>query len=320
LQVVSRGGGIMYFFAAHTMLVHTANGDIPGVIQLPTGWYLPGFTMAGGATPPVAPGGGTPGAVGATGGSGTGVAAGDTGADPTVGGGAQAGGGRGGAAGGMRWHLDIGARSPEEVQKLGIKVGANVGDFVTIPKKYIPLAGHKANARSFDDRVGCAAAISAIWALGPQLPGRDITFVFSWGEELGLFGAAASAKKMAADNHAPDYVFAIDTFVSADSPLESKRFADAILGRGFVVRAVDGSNITPRELSDKVVNICKLNNIPVQYGVTGGGNDGATFLPYGTLDVGMGWPLRYSHSPGEVIDTRDLDALAHILAAVAKSW
>jgi putative aminopeptidase FrvX len=332
LQVVSRGGGTMYFFAAHTVLVHTVKGDLPGVIQLPAGWYLPGFTLAGGAAA-ATPGGATGGAAGA----GRGNAGGNAGtageADQTGGAtDAQAGGGRGGAAGGMRWLVDIGARSKEEASKLGITVGTILnaasaanpntipGDFVTIPKRYIPLAGHKANARSFDDRVGCAAAISAIWALGPQLPGRDVTFIFSWGEELGLLGAAASAKKMAVDNHAPDFVFAIDTFVSSDSPLESKRFADAILGHGFVVRAVDGSNITPRELSDKVVKICELNKIPVQYGVTGGGNDGATFLPYGTLDVGMGWPLRYSHSPGEVIDTRDLDALARILAAVAKGW
>ena len=35
------------------------------------------------------------------------------------------------------------------------------------------------------------------------------------------------AKRLAAQAHAPDYVFAVDTFVSADSPLESKRFADA---------------------------------------------------------------------------------------------
>ncbi|MFZ0819272.1 MAG: M20/M25/M40 family metallo-hydrolase [Candidatus Acidiferrales bacterium] len=330
LQVVSRGGGTMYFFAAHAVLVHTVKGDLPGVIQLPAGWYLPGFTLAGGGAGAAA--GGAGGAGAAAGGRGApagGGAGGEAGGEQEAGG----GGGRGGAAaGGMRWLVDIGARSKEELATLGITVGtilsANTaanpntipGDYVTVPKKYIPLAGHKANARSFDDRVGCAAAISAIWALGPQLPGRDVTFIFSWGEELGLFGAAAAAKKMATDNHAPDYVFAIDTFVSSDSPLESKRFADAILGHGFVVRAVDGSNITPRDLSDKVVKICELNHIPVQYGVTGGGNDGATFLPYGTLDVGMGWPLRYSHSPGEVIDTRDLDALAHVLAAVAKSW
>jgi putative aminopeptidase FrvX len=40
---------------------------------------------------------------------------------------------------------------------------------------------------------------------------------------------------------------------------------------------------------------------------------------YGSLDVALGWPLRYSHSPAEVIDTRDVDSLAHIIAAIAKS-
>jgi putative aminopeptidase FrvX len=69
-----------------------------------------------------------------------------------------------------------------------------------------------------------------------------------------------------------------------------------------------------------VVQIAKSNQIPAQYGVTGGGNDGSMFVPYGATDVGLGWPLRYSHSPGEVIDTRDLDALAHIVAALSKSW
>jgi putative aminopeptidase FrvX len=38
------------------------------------------------------------------------------------------------------------------------------------------------------------------------------------------------------------------------------------------------------------------------------------------VDIPIGWPLRYSHSPGEVIDTRDLDALARIVAAIARAW
>jgi putative aminopeptidase FrvX len=47
--------------------------------------------------------------------------------------------------------------------------------------------------------------------------------------------------------------------------------------------------------------------------VTGGANDGAVFLRYGSVDVALGWPLRYSHSPGEVIDTKGLDALSKIV-------
>src|SRR5262249_17443055 len=67
-------------------------------------------------------------------------------------------------------HVSVGTRSKEETAKLGIKEG----DWVTIPKEYRPLAGTRANARSFDDRVGCAALIAAVRAIGPALIGRDV--------------------------------------------------------------------------------------------------------------------------------------------------
>jgi putative aminopeptidase FrvX len=213
-------------------------------------------------------------------------------------------------------HLYVGTHSAEETQKLGIKVG----DWATIPKKYRPLIGTRANARSFDDRVGCAALIAAVKALGPDLGDRQVTFIWSTEEEVGLKGAAAAAERMAKDGTSPDFVFAIDTFVSSDSPIESKRFADAEIGKGFVIRAVDNSNIAPRQYVDRVVKLAQENKIPVQYGVTGGGNDGAVFVRYGAVDVPLSWPLRYSHSPAEVIDTRDLDALGKIVAVLAKKW
>jgi len=270
LEVESRGGGISEFFAGHVVLVHTARGVRPGVMELPLGWDRPNFEWPRG---------------------------------PQAGEGSPA-------------RVDVGARSAAEAAQLGIQVG----DSITIPKKYRRLVGTRANGRSFDDRVGCAALVAAVWALGANLPGRDVTFVWSTEEEVGLRGAAAAAKALAERGRAPDYVFAVDTFVSADSPLESKRFASAPLGKGFVIRAVDNSNIAPREVVDRLVALARTNQIPVQYGVTGGGNDGATFPRYGSVDVPLGWPLRYSHSPGEVIDTRDLDALARIVAAVARHW
>jgi putative aminopeptidase len=66
--------------------------------------------------------------------------------------------------------VDVGARNPDEVAKLGIKVG----DSITIPKEYRPLLGTRANGRSFDDRVGDAALISAVWALQEGPPGRRL--------------------------------------------------------------------------------------------------------------------------------------------------
>jgi putative aminopeptidase len=211
---------------------------------------------------------------------------------------------------------DVGARSADDAAKMGIRAG----DWVTIPKAYRALYGTRANGRSFDDRVGCAALIGAVWALGQNLKDRDVTFVWSTREELGLVGAGALAKRLAAEHRAPDYVFAVDTFVSSDSPLESQRFADAPLGSGFVIRAVDNSNVVPRDLVERLVAMANQNKIPVQYGVTGGGNDGSAFTRYGSIDVALGWPLRNAHSPAEVIDTRDFDSLTRIITVIARSW
>lgn len=266
VELIEKGGGLPAYYLGHPVLVHSANGMHPGVLELPEGWDKPDFRWPRGRE--------------------------------------------------LSLRMDVGAQNAEEAAQLGIKPG----DFVTIPKQYRKLGGMRASARSFDDRVGCSALISAVWALGQNLNGREVTFIWSTREELGLEGAAAAAQQLAADGHAPDYVFAVDTFVSSDSPLESPRFGDAKLGHGFVVRAVDNSNIVAPELVGKAVSLARGAGIAVQYGVTGGGNDGAAFLLYGSKDVALGWPLRYSHSPAEVIDARDLDALTKIVAAVARSW
>jgi putative aminopeptidase FrvX len=55
-------------------------------------------------------------------------------------------------------------------------------------------------------------------------------------------------------------------------------------------------------------------------GTTNGGNDGSVFGAYGVPDVPIGWPLRYSHSPAETIDLRDVVSLARMIVAVAEQW
>ncbi|HXE74986.1 MAG TPA: M20/M25/M40 family metallo-hydrolase [Candidatus Xenobia bacterium] len=209
-----------------------------------------------------------------------------------------------------------GARTRDWVEQQGVRVG----DSVTVPKKFRKLAGSRVSARSFDDRVGCTALVSALYRIDPAKLDREVVFVWSVREEVGLEGARHFADRAAEEDAPPDFVFAVDTFVSGDSPLESPRFAQARLGEGFVVRAVDNSNVTPRRYVDRVVEIARNNRIPVQYGVTAGGNDGAVFVPHDVVDIPLGWPLRYSHSPGEVADLKDVEALARIVAALVKEW
>ncbi len=209
-----------------------------------------------------------------------------------------------------------GAHNREWIEQQGVRVG----DSVTVPKKYRQLAGTRVSARSFDDRVGSTALVAALHELDPAKIDREVIFVWAVREEVGLEGAKHFAERAAEQDGIPDFVFAVDTFVSGDSPLESPRFAQGFLGQGFVVRAVDNSNVAPRQYVDRVVEIARKNNIPVQYGVTSGGNDGAAFVPYGSVDVPIGWPLRYSHSPGEVADLVDVEALARIVAALVKDF
>jgi putative aminopeptidase FrvX len=217
-------------------------------------------------------------------------------------------------------YVYVGTDSEAQTEKLGIRVG----DYLTIPKAYRPLLGSVAAVRSLDDRVGDTALVEAVRALGPDFarkwPGRRVTFVWTTGEEVGLDGAKAYAASMAKRGRAADVVFAIDTFVSSDSPIETQRFADAVLGRGFVVRAVDNSNIDPPADVARVIRMARDHNIPVQYGATGGGNDGAAYTRYGTVDVAMGWPMVYSHSPVEAASTHDVAGLSRMVAVLATEW
>jgi len=58
------------------------------------------------------------------------------------------------------------------------------------------------------------------------------------------------------------------------------------------------------------------NQIPIQEGMTAGGTDGLEFLNYGIPSVPLSWPGRYSHSPVEVLDYRDMDSLVRLLRAL----
>jgi putative aminopeptidase FrvX len=112
-------------------------------------------------------------------------------------------------------------------------------------------------------------------------------------------------------------VFSVDTLVSSDSPLETTRFAHAPLGLGAVIRGLDNSSVAPPAELDRVLNIARTQNIPLQVSATNGGTDGSVFIPYGVVHLGLSWPGRYSHSPVEVLDLRDLQALERLVFAIA---
>jgi putative aminopeptidase FrvX len=115
-----------------------------------------------------------------------------------------------------------------------------------------------------------------------------------------------------------DRVHPVDTFVSSDSPIESGRLGWAPLGKGAVLRAMDNSDQTPRPLLDRFLDLGARRGIPLQLGMTGGASDGLAFTANGPEMLPFSWPGRYSHSPVEVADLRDVESLVRlILAATA---
>lgn len=213
--------------------------------------------------------------------------------------------------GGFR--VDVGASSRTEVEAMGVRAGQGV----TNPKRFVRLAGQRATGRSFDDRVGTAAQLLALQDLDPKLLKHEVIFLWVVEEETGLIGSGVAAKRLGFD---ADRVYAIDTFVSSDSPLDPQNFANTPIGRGPVARVVDNSSVTPPAVLDTLVSLARRKGIPLQVGTTNGGNDGSAFSAWGVMDIPIGWPLRYSHSPVEVIDLRDVPALADLLRAIATDW
>jgi putative aminopeptidase FrvX len=197
-----------------------------------------------------------------------------------------------------------------ELAEQGVRPGA----MVTSHKEGLRLGRTRFVARALDDRAGTTGLLLAINAIDPDaLPGKTI-FTWSVHEEGGLTGAAAMARRFAASALR---IYSIDTFVSSDTPLESPHFAYAPLGDGPVLRAIENSGVSPDRERERVVAAAAGADIPLQMGLTQGSTDGTRFTFWGAPNQGLSWPGRYSHSPGEVLDLRDLQYLSELIVAVA---
>jgi putative aminopeptidase FrvX len=194
--------------------------------------------------------------------------------------------------------------------------GVGVGMQVTSYKEGLRLGRTRYVARSLDDRAGTTALVRAINQIDPdRLPGRVI-FAWSVHEEGGLRGAAAMARRF---GRTAARIYSVDTFVSSDTPLESRHFAYAPLGKGPVLRAIENSGVSPDLERLRVRRAADAAGIPLQLGLTQGSTDGTTFSFRGAPNQGLSWPGRYSHSPGEVLDLRDVDMLTRLIVAVASA-
>lgn len=202
-----------------------------------------------------------------------------------------------------------GFNSKTEALVAGIKPGTTT---VTMPKGMIRLSENRATARGFDDRVGCAALLLSLKELNPGQLKQKVTFIWAVEEEIGLRGSTFASKNLTQIKT----VYPIDTFVSSDDPYDVERFANCPLGNGAVIRVLESINFVSRENLSRVQDIASNSNVKVQYGMTAGGTDGQAFLGYGIPSIPLSWPGRYSHSPVELMDYRDMHNLVLLINAI----
>jgi putative aminopeptidase FrvX len=68
----------------------------------------------------------------------------------------------------------------------------------------------------------------------------------------------------------------------------------------------------------EIERIARAAGIPLQIGRTQGGTDGTAFTDWGAPNVPLSRTGRYSHSPAEVLDQRDVERLGRLIAAIVR--
>ncbi len=203
--------------------------------------------------------------------------------------------------------IDIGANSREDAIKIGI--------MPMLPgrwKKDFVVMGNYIVTRGLDDRAGCAVLISLIEKLKKKKLNKKVTFIWTIQEETGLRGALAISSVLRFDE-----VYVIDTMTSGMMPGVQFHLSPAKIGEGPVIRLVDRKGIASQELRRKVLEIAKNNGIPIQEAITGGTTDASVIFERGMNSLPICIPVKYTHSPVEMMHLADLKNTIELLEKIA---
>jgi endoglucanase len=210
-----------------------------------------------------------------------------------------------------RLHIDIGAAGREEAEKL-----VRIGDPAVVAAEPQPLAGTRLASRSMDNRLGAYVALEALRRVNERsaLKGTSFAAVAAVQEEIGLFGARTSAFELR-----PDLAIAVDVTHGTDAPgVEEKELGSHALGSGPVIGR--GSTLSPK-VFELLVEAAEEAGIEHTIAASGRGTStdadaiqiSRSGIPTGLVSI----PLRYMHSPVEVVDLEDVEAAVELLAAFA---
>jgi len=197
--------------------------------------------------------------------------------------------------------IDIGASSEAEALQ-----AVRIGDPIVIDAEPFLLTENLIVARGLDDRAGCFVIAEVLRELHRLRPPVSATAIATTQEEIGFRGAHVAARKAAAD-----VAVAVDLYSTSDTPGPSdatKQLGEIRLGAGPIVGR--GPNIDP-DLCEHLVRTAERHGIPYQMeGEPRATSTDASILQLGgegALTALISIPNRYSHSPVEIVDRRDME-------------
>ena len=207
--------------------------------------------------------------------------------------------------------IDIGAKTKKEAL-----ARVRIGDVATYQPGFELLHGSVGVARAFDDKVGAYVVGEVLRRLAPQrkkLAARVVA-VATAQEEIGVRGATAAAYSVN-----PHLAIAVDVGHATDHPdCDQRKYGETTLGGGPII--CRGPNINPF-LYDRLVACAEALGIPHQFEADPRptGTD-ARALQMGRGGVATGLvsiPLRYMHTPSELVDLEDVERTVQLLVAFA---
>jgi tetrahedral aminopeptidase len=204
-------------------------------------------------------------------------------------------------------YIDVGASDAAQAREMGIRLGAQAGFHG--PLTELGAGTGRYTAHALDDRVGCAVALAALHRFRDTAPPVTIVVLCTVQEEVGLRGAQAAIQ-----GHAADIGIAVDTTATDDTPeLPSRRL---LLGAGAAIKVFDFSTLSHPAIRHGMAQAAERAGIAAQEEILMGiGTDagalqfGGSGIPTGTISIGT----RYTHSPVEVLDERDLEGAVELL-------
>jgi len=202
-------------------------------------------------------------------------------------------------------YIDVGATSKKDCP-------VKVGDVAAFDRPFVDM-GNRLVAKSMDDRVGVLVAIEALRAL--KSTPNDVYFVFTTQEEVGVRGATTSAYGVD-----PDVGIALDVTPSGDAPESLKM--EMMLGKGACIKIKDAGALSDPRVVQWMIQTAEKNKIPYQREVLllGGTDARAIQLTRGGVPAGcISIPVRYVHSPSEMVDTSDVQNSVKLLTALLSS-